>query len=44
LFYNIPFEFINLRVADFLLFVATILSLYSGIQYYILNKDLIFEE
>lgn len=44
LFYNIPFEFINLRVADFLLFVATILSLYSGIQYYVLNKDLVFEE
>lgn len=44
LFYNIPFEFFNLRVADFLLFVATILSLYSGIQYYIMNKDLIFEE
>jgi len=44
LFYNMPFEFINLRVADFLLFVATILSIYSGIQYYIINKDLIFEE
>ena len=44
LFYNLPFEFINLRVADFLLFVATILSLYSGIQYYLLNKDIIFEE
>lgn len=44
LFYNMPFEFINLRVSDFLLFVATILSLYSGIQYYILNKDIIFED
>ena len=44
LFYNIPFEFINLRVSDFLLFVATILSLYSGVQYYTMNKDLIFEE
>lgn len=44
LFYNIPFEFINLRVADFLLFVATVLSLYSGVQYYIMNKDLIFED
>ena len=44
LFYNMPFEFINLRVSDFLLFIATILSLYSGIQYYIMNKDLIFEE
>lgn len=44
LFYNMPFEFINLRVADFLLFVATILSLYSGVQYFIMNKDLIMEE
>lgn len=44
LFYNMPFELFNLRVADFLLFVATILSLYSGIQYYIMNKELIFEE
>ena len=43
LFYNMPFEFLNLRVADFLLFVATILSLYSGIQYYILNRDILFE-
>ncbi len=44
LFYNMPFEFINLRVADFLLFIATILSLYSGIQYYIMNRDLVFEK
>lgn len=44
LFYNMPFEFINLRVSDFLLFVATILSLYSGIQYFIMNKDLIIDE
>jgi CDP-diacylglycerol--glycerol-3-phosphate 3-phosphatidyltransferase len=44
LFYNMPFEFINLRVADGLLLIATILSLYSGIQYYIMNKELIFED
>lgn len=44
LFYNMPFEFINLRVSDFFLFVATILCLYSGIQYFIMNKDLIIEE
>ncbi len=44
LFYNMPFEFWNIRVSDFLLFVATILSIYSGIQYYLLNRDLIFEE
>ena len=44
LFYNMPFEFINLRVSDGLLLIATILCLYSGIQYYILNKELIFED
>lgn len=44
LFYNLPFELFNLRVADFLLFVAAVMSIISGIQYYILNKHLIFED
>ena len=44
LFYNLPFELVNLRVADFLLFVAAILSIISGIQYYLLNKHLLFED
>lgn len=44
LFYNLPFELFNLRVADFLLFVAAILSIISGIQYYLLNKHLLFED
>ena len=44
LFYNLPFELINLKVADFFLLVATILSLISGIQYYFLNKDIIFDK
>lgn len=44
LFYNLPFELFNLRVADFLLFVAAILSIISGIQYYNLNKHLIVED
>ncbi len=43
LFYNLPFELFNLRVADFLLFIAAILSLISCFQYYNMNKDLIFE-
>ena len=43
-FYNLPFELFNLRVADFLLFVAAILSIISGIQYYLLNKHLLFED
>lgn len=44
LFNNMPFELWNIWVSDFLLFVAAILSIYSGIQYYLINKDLIFEE
>ena len=44
LFYNLPFELINLRIADFLLFFAAIMSIISGIQYYNLNKHLIFED
>ena len=37
LFYNMPFELFNLRVSDFILFLAAILSIISGIQYYILQ-------
>ncbi len=44
LFYNLPFELFNLRVADFLLFVAAVMSIISGIQYYNKNKHLIFED
>ena len=44
LFYNLPFELINIRVSDFLLFIAAILSLISCGQYYLMNKDLLFEE
>lgn len=42
LFYNLPFELYNLRVADFLLFIAAVLSIVSGIQYYVMNKHLLF--
>ena len=44
LFYNLPFELIGLNVADVLVVVATILSVVSGCQYYMVNKDLIFTE
>ena len=43
-FYNLPFEFLNLRVADFLLYFATIMSILSGIEYFQLNKNLIFKK
>lgn len=40
--YNLPFEFINLRVSDFLLYFACIMSIISAFQYFNLNKDVIF--
>ena len=43
LFYNIPFELINLSVSDFLLALAAILSVISGVKYYIMAKDYIIE-
>ena len=41
LFYNLPFELIGLSVSKVLLFIATILSVVSGIQYYNMNKHLL---
>ena len=38
LFYNLPFEIWGLRLADFLIITATILSVVSGVEYYIKNK------
>ena len=37
-FYNLPFELINIRVDQFLVYFATIMSIISGIEYY--NKIL----
>lgn len=33
-FYNIPFELFNIRVDEFLIYFATIMSVASGIEYY----------
>ena len=41
-FYNVPFEFINISLAQILLYIATILSIVSAIQYFNMNKALIF--
>ena len=41
LFNNLPFELINIKVSDVLLIVATVLSIYSGIQYYQMNKKVL---
>lgn len=44
LFYNLPFELWNLKVSDFLLIIAAVLSIISGVQYYTLNKKNIFSK
>ncbi len=43
-FYNMPFEFINIRVDLFLLYFACIMSIVSAVEYYVLNKKLLFEK
>lgn len=42
LFYNLPFELINLPIADILLIAATILSIISGCQYYYNVREFLF--
>ena len=41
-FYNLPFEAMNIHVADFFLYFATIMSIISAIEYFTLNKNIIF--
>lgn len=43
-FYNIPFEFINIRVDLFLLYFACIMAVVSCIEYFVLNKDILFKK
>lgn len=44
LFYNLPFELMNVRVSDVLLIIACILSIVSAVEYYSLNRKYIFEK
>jgi len=41
LFYNLPFEFIGIRVSDVLLIISAILSVVSAFQYYVMAKPYI---
>lgn len=43
-FYNLPFEIWNVDVATVLLVIATVLSIYSGIEYYYSNKKVLFSK
>lgn len=43
-FSNMPFEYIGIRVDLFFIYFATIMSMVSLIQYYSLNKKILFED
>ena len=43
-FYNLPFEMLNLRISDFFLYFAMIMSIVSMVEYFNLNKNLIFKK
>lgn len=43
-FSNIPFELVGFRLDYILLIIATILSIYSGIQYFIVNRKFFLED
>lgn len=43
-FSNLPFEIWNVKVAELLVFIATVLSVISGCQYFIANKEFVLAE
>ena len=43
-FKNLPFELAGLGISNFIIIIATLLSIYSMIRYYSLNKALIFKK
>ena len=43
LFYNLPFEMFGIWIDEALISIATVLSVYSGVQYFLVNKDFIFQ-
>lgn len=44
LFYDLPFSLIPIRVSDFLLILAAVLSIVSGAKYYIMAKEYITDK
>lgn len=44
LFYNMPFELWNIRIADILLIIGCVLSIVSATEYYNLNKKTILKD
>ena len=44
LFYDLPFSLMGIRVADYLLIVAAVLSIISGAKYYMMAREYITEK
>jgi len=44
LFYDLPFSLIPIRVSDYLLILAAVLSIISGAKYYVMAKEYIIEK
>lgn len=44
LFYDLPFSLIPVRVSDYLLILAAVLSIISGAKYYVMAKEYITEK
>ena len=43
-FYNLPFEFMKINIAEILLYIAAVLSIVSAIQYFNANRKISREE
>jgi CDP-diacylglycerol--glycerol-3-phosphate 3-phosphatidyltransferase len=43
-FANLPFELINVSLGYYLVIIATLFSIYSGVQYFSANKEFIFSD
>lgn len=44
LFYDLPFSLIPIRISDYLLIVAAVLSIISGAKYYVMAKEYILDK
>ncbi len=44
LFYDLPFSLLSIRVADYLLIIAAVLSIVSGAKYYMMAREYITEK
>ena len=44
LFYDLPFSLIPVRISDYLLILAAVLSIISGVKYYVMAKEFITDK